>query len=122
MIARGPQQAGCSHQTPVMLQVSTDWVGLIDEWALRFFHELDYRREAANSETFAAQMEHLDGITVCRPFPRLTSRDVLTTGWVQGRPLHDLCLMLSTYCLGLIGRSGPCEGAGSSAFQIKSRA
>ncbi|KAK9801392.1 hypothetical protein WJX73_005895 [Symbiochloris irregularis] len=70
-------------------QVSTDWVGLIDEWALRFFQELDYRREAVNSEIFAAQMEHLEGITVSRPFPRLTTRDVLTTAWVQGEKLSE---------------------------------
>ena len=33
-------------------QVSTDWVGLIDEWARRFFHELDYDREARSAMQF----------------------------------------------------------------------
>ena len=68
------------------MQVTTDWVGLIDEWALRFFDELDYTREAQNSIIFSEQMAHLDGISVCEVFPEFTTRTVLTTAWVQGGP------------------------------------
>ena len=69
------------------MQVSTDWVGLIDEWAQRFFHELDYDREARNAVLFKQQMEHLEGITVAPVYSELTSGEVLTTAWVQGESI-----------------------------------
>ncbi len=69
-------------------QVSTDWVGLIDEWARRFFHELDYDREARSAMQFKEQMEPLGGITVAPVYTELTSGEVLTTAWVQGDHLQ----------------------------------
>jgi predicted unusual protein kinase regulating ubiquinone biosynthesis (AarF/ABC1/UbiB family) len=36
--------------------VTTDVVALLDEWAARFFEELDYVREGQNATRFAAQM------------------------------------------------------------------
>jgi aarF domain-containing kinase len=33
-----------------------DVVGLLDEWAARFFEELDYVREGSNGTRFAASM------------------------------------------------------------------
>ena len=36
--------------------VTTDVVALLDEWAARFFEELDYVREGQNATKFAAQM------------------------------------------------------------------
>jgi hypothetical protein len=65
-------------------QVKSDWVGLIDEWAGRFFQELDYEREAASAATFAAQMADLPGITTPDVRPDLSSHTVLTTAWVPG--------------------------------------
>ena len=67
--------------------MTTDWVGLIDEWAARFFEELDYRTEAQNALRFAKQMESLEGITVSIPRLNLTNRGVLTTNWVLGELL-----------------------------------
>lgn len=64
--------------------MNTDWVGLIDEWAARFFQELDYEREARNAAVFRDQMADLGGITVAEVYGNLTSREVLTTAWVQG--------------------------------------
>lgn len=32
--------------------VTTDWPALIDTWAVRFLHEMDYTREAANAQLF----------------------------------------------------------------------
>ena len=75
------------------VQVSTDWVGLIDEWARRFFHELDYDREARSAMQFKEQMEPLSGITVAPVYTELTSGEVLTTAWVQGEHyISDLTL------------------------------
>ena len=92
---RSPSSYVASGHAHVLhcVQVSTDWAGLIDEWALRFFQELDYKREAQNSKVFAQQMAHLDGISVCQVFPELSSRNVLTTAWVQG-------VLLCPHCLG----------------------
>lgn len=35
-----------------MPDVNTDWAALIDTWAVRFLHEMDYTREAANGQLF----------------------------------------------------------------------
>jgi hypothetical protein len=35
-----------------MPDVNTDWAALIDTWAVRFLHEMDYTREAANAQLF----------------------------------------------------------------------
>lgn len=37
-------------------QIPTDFVALLDEWAARFFEELDYIREGNNGTIFAQQM------------------------------------------------------------------
>jgi len=38
-------------------KISTDFVALLDEWAERFFEELDYVKEGQNGTKFAAQMK-----------------------------------------------------------------
>ncbi|EIE22124.1 ABC1-domain-containing protein [Coccomyxa subellipsoidea C-169] len=70
-------------------EINTDWVGLIDEWAGRFFQELDYEREARNAVVFRDQMADLGGITVAEVYENLTSREILTTAWVQGEKLSE---------------------------------
>lgn len=40
----------------VILQLTTDVVALLDEWAARFFDELDYVKEGQNATLFAQQM------------------------------------------------------------------
>ena len=39
------------------MQIATDVVGLVDEWAARFFEELDYVNEGENGTRFAEQMQ-----------------------------------------------------------------
>ena len=65
-------------------QVTTDWVGLIDEWAYRFFAEMDYVAEAASAMQFQQEMARLEGIVVPDVFTSLTSHFVLTTAWIEG--------------------------------------
>lgn len=49
--------ANCGRQLFVRgLQIATDVVGLVDEWAARFFEELDYINEGENATRFAEQM------------------------------------------------------------------
>ena len=66
------------------LQIRSDWTSLIDEGAGRFFHELDYEREAINSTVFKQQMAGLDGIFVPDVYVQLSNKEVLVTSWVPG--------------------------------------
>ncbi|KAF7086929.1 hypothetical protein CFC21_090172 [Triticum aestivum] len=71
-------------------QVALDVVGLVDEWAARFFEELDYVNEGENGTLFAEMMrEDLPQVVVPRTYPEYTSRKVLTTGWVDGEKLSQ---------------------------------
>ncbi|GFH08970.1 protein kinase domain-containing protein [Haematococcus lacustris] len=45
--------------TEVAVKVNSDLAGLVDAWAERFLHEMDYRREAASALRFARDMEQL---------------------------------------------------------------
>ncbi|KAE8772418.1 hypothetical protein D1007_55630 [Hordeum vulgare] len=71
-------------------QVALDVVGLVDEWAARFFEELDYVNEGENGTRFAEMMrEDLPQVVVPKTYPEYTSRKVLTTGWVDGEKLSQ---------------------------------
>ncbi|EFJ53286.1 hypothetical protein VOLCADRAFT_115858 [Volvox carteri f. nagariensis] len=73
------------------LQMNTDWAGVIDAWAVRFFHELDYRREAANAALFRQQMAAagVEGVVVAAVRSDLSTDYVLTTDWVEGEKLSE---------------------------------
>ncbi|GLI70240.1 hypothetical protein VaNZ11_015086 [Volvox africanus] len=73
------------------LQMNTDWAAVIDAWAVRFFHELDYRREAANAALFKQQMAAagVEGIMVASVRTDLSTDYVLTTDWVEGEKLSE---------------------------------
>ena len=68
------------------LQVTTDWAALIDAWAVRFLHEMDYEREAQNAAVFQSQMEAagVTGVVTAPVVSQLSSDVVLTTAWIEG--------------------------------------
>ena len=67
-----------------------DVVGLLDEWAARFFEELDYVREGNNATRFAEQIrEDLPQVVVPKTYEEFTSRRVLTTQWLEGEKLSQ---------------------------------
>ncbi|XP_062166121.1 uncharacterized protein LOC133872575 [Alnus glutinosa] len=71
-------------------QISVDVVGLVDEWAARFFEELDYVNEGENGMLFAEMMrKDLPQVVVPKTYDKYTSRKVLTTGWVDGEKLSQ---------------------------------
>lgn len=71
-------------------QISIDVVGLVDEWAARFFEELDYVNEGENGTIFAEMMrEDLPQVVVPKTFSKYTSRKVLTTQWIDGEKLSQ---------------------------------
>lgn len=70
--------------------IKTDVVDLLDEWAARFFEELDYVREGANATKFAEQMKYdLPQVVVPKTYTELTARRVLTTEWLEGEKLSQ---------------------------------
>ncbi|XP_010241145.1 PREDICTED: uncharacterized protein LOC104585840 [Nelumbo nucifera] len=71
-------------------QISVDVVGLVDEWAARFFEELDYVNEGENGSRFAEMMrKDLPQVVVPKTYQKYTSRRVLTTEWVEGEKLSQ---------------------------------
>lgn len=71
-------------------QISIDVVGLVDEWAARFFEELDYVNEGENGTLFAEMMKKdLPQVVVPKTYSKYTSRKVLTTGWIDGEKLSQ---------------------------------
>uniref|UniRef100_A0A7S3R8B9 Protein kinase domain-containing protein n=1 Tax=Dunaliella tertiolecta TaxID=3047 RepID=A0A7S3R8B9_DUNTE len=72
------------------VQARLDIVGLLDEWASRFFEELDYVKEGQNGEKFIEHMRvDLPQVMVPRTYAEFTSRRVLTTGWLEGEKLSQ---------------------------------
>lgn len=71
-------------------QISIDVVGLVDEWAARFFEELDYVNEGENGTLFAEMMrKDLPQVVVPKTYCKYTSRKVLTTQWIEGEKLSQ---------------------------------
>lgn len=71
-------------------QISIDVVGLVDEWAARFFEELDYVNEGENGNRFAEMMrKDLPQVVIPRTYQKYTSRRVLTTEWIDGEKLSQ---------------------------------
>ncbi|CAH9101200.1 unnamed protein product [Cuscuta europaea] len=71
-------------------QISVDVVGLVDEWAARFFEELDYINEGENGTLFAEMMKKdLPQVVVPATYQKYTSRKVLTTQWIEGEKLSQ---------------------------------
>ncbi|KAK4406061.1 hypothetical protein Sango_0612600 [Sesamum angolense] len=71
-------------------QISIDVVGLVDEWAARFFEELDYVNEGENGTLFAEMMKKdLPQVVVPKTYHKYTARKVLTTQWIEGEKLSQ---------------------------------
>ncbi|KAJ4783116.1 Protein kinase superfamily protein [Rhynchospora pubera] len=71
-------------------QISIDVVGLVDEWASRFFEELDYVNEGENGNRFAEMMrKDLPQVVIPKTYHKYTSRKVLTTQWIEGEKLSQ---------------------------------
>lgn len=70
--------------------VKTDFVGLLDEWAYRFFDELDYITEATNGNIFGDRLQkELPQVVVPRAHMKHTTRRVLTIEWIDGEKLSE---------------------------------
>ena len=62
-----------------------DIVGLLDEFAFRFYQELDYVNECKNGEIIREQMKVLPKVLIPKNYPTFTSRKVHTAGELSER-------------------------------------
>lgn len=70
--------------------INTDFVGVVDTWAVGFVDELDYIEEAINAKSFTEGIAKtpLSGVVFAPPVvDELTTGKVLTTDWVVGERL-----------------------------------
>lgn len=66
-----------------------DAVALLDEFAYRFFQELDYNTECENGLKIKEQMKVLPMVVIPSNFPEYTSRRVHVAEWVYGEKLSQ---------------------------------
>ncbi|KAL7553924.1 hypothetical protein ACHAWF_017281 [Thalassiosira exigua] len=66
-----------------------DAVALLDEFAYRFYQELDYNLECANGEKMKEQMKVLPDVVIPGNFPEYTSRRVHVAEWIDGEKLSQ---------------------------------
>uniref|UniRef100_A0A7S2PDN7 Protein kinase domain-containing protein n=1 Tax=Leptocylindrus danicus TaxID=163516 RepID=A0A7S2PDN7_9STRA len=66
-----------------------DAVALLDEFAYRFYQELDYVLECENGLKIREQMSVLPMVVIPNNFPQYTSRRVHVAEWVEGEKLSQ---------------------------------
>lgn len=66
-----------------------DAVALLDEFAYRFYQELDYNLECENGLKIREQMKVLPMVVIPDNFPQYTSRRVHVAEWVEGEKLSQ---------------------------------
>ena len=66
-----------------------DLIALLDEFAPRFYEELDYNIECENGVRIAREMADLPQVVIPKPYPALTSRRVHVAEWVDGEKLSQ---------------------------------
>lgn len=64
-------------------------VSILDEWAGRFYEEMNYVQEAENGLRFMRLMKPLREVTAPKPYFKYTSRRILTMQWMDGVRLID---------------------------------
>ena len=66
-----------------------DAVAILDEFAFRFYQELDYNRECANGIRIKRNMEVLPMVVIPSNYPEYTSRRVHVAEWIEGEKLSQ---------------------------------
>lgn len=70
--------------------ISSDLVGILDEFATRIFEEMDYTQEGRNAERFDELYSYMPEIYVPEIYWDYTSRRVLTMEWIEGTKLTQI--------------------------------
>ena len=66
-----------------------DIVSLLDEFAYRFYQELDYDIECDNGIKIKEQMAVLDNVVIPKNYPDFTARRVHVAEWIEGEKLSQ---------------------------------
>ena len=66
-----------------------DPVALLDEFAYRFYQELDYNLECANGLRIEKEMSVLPMVVIPKNYPAYTSRRVHVAEWIEGEKLSQ---------------------------------
>ena len=66
-----------------------DAVALLDEFAFRFYQELDYNLECDNGIRIAKDMEVLPMVVIPKNYPEVTARRVHVAEWIEGEKLSQ---------------------------------
>ena len=77
-----------SKKIPALVQ-KLEAVALLDEFAYRFYQELDYNLKCDNGERICEAMKTLPMVIIPRNFPKYTSRRVHVAEWIDGEKLSQ---------------------------------
>jgi aarF domain-containing kinase len=72
-------------------QQRTDYVALLNEWAVGFYTELDFVNEASNMKKMATVLKEagVTDVRVPKVYDGLTTRKMLISEWIDGRKLSE---------------------------------
>mmetsp|Transcript_2976 Transcript_2976/g.5815 ORF Transcript_2976/g.5815 Transcript_2976/m.5815 type:complete len:874 (-) Transcript_2976:290-2911(-) len=72
-------------------QQRTDYVALLNEWAVGFYTELDFQNEASNMKRMQQVLldSSVTDVVVPRVYDSLTTRRLLVSQWIDGKKLSD---------------------------------
>lgn len=70
----------------------TNYVALLNEWAIGFYTELDFSNEARNQKRLRDTLieKNIQGITVPEVFDELCTRRLLVSEWMDGKKLSEV--------------------------------
>ena len=77
-----------ARQFPAVAK-TLDPVALLDEFAFRFYQELDYILECANGLRIERDMAVLPMVVIPKNYPKYTSRRVHVAEWIEGEKLSQ---------------------------------
>jgi predicted unusual protein kinase regulating ubiquinone biosynthesis (AarF/ABC1/UbiB family) len=72
-------------------QQKTNYVALLNEWAVGFYTELDFKNEASNQRRLRQMFldKNITGVTVPAVYDELCTRRILVSEWVNGKKLSS---------------------------------
>ena len=72
-------------------QQRTNYVALLNEWAIGFYCELDFLNEASNQRRLRSILleKNITGVTVPKTYDDLCTRRILVSEWMDGKKLSD---------------------------------
>ena len=83
------REAGLIARNFPFLTDRLDAVALLDEFAYRFYQELDYNLECENGLKIREQMSVLPSVVIPNNYPQYTSRRVHVAEWIEGEKLSQ---------------------------------